>query len=38
MFQVQLNSSSGTIGYQLRVSDGSEAPLVFYTYLPVVQK
>jgi Tol biopolymer transport system component len=38
VFQVQLNSSSGTIGYQLRVSDGSEAPLVFYTYLPVVQK
>jgi Tol biopolymer transport system component len=38
VFQVQLVSSSGTIGYQLRVSDGSEAPLVFYTYLPLVQK
>jgi Tol biopolymer transport system component len=38
VFQVQLNSISGTIGYQLRVSDGGEAPLVFYTYLPVVQK
>jgi len=38
VFQVQLNSSSGTIGYQLRVSDGNEAPLVFYTYLPLVQK
>jgi Tol biopolymer transport system component len=38
VFQVQLNHSSGTSGSQLRVSDGSEAPLVFYTYLPVVQK
>jgi Tol biopolymer transport system component len=38
VFQVQLTSGSGTIGYQLRVSDGSEAPLVFYNYLPLVQK
>jgi Tol biopolymer transport system component len=38
VFQVQLIGNSGTIGYQLRVSDGAEAPLVFYNYLPLVQK
>ena len=38
VFRVYLNNSSGSSGSQLRVSDGSEAPLVFYTYLPVVQK
>ena len=38
VFQAELGGGSGPIGYQLRVSDGAEAPLVFYIYLPVVQK
>lgn len=39
VFAVSLRNGTGeTIGYQLRVSDGGEAPLIFYTYLPAVQK
>jgi len=34
VFEVDYSS----VGTELRVSDGAEAPLVFYTYLPVVQK
>ena len=39
VFLAELDSSSGTtIGSQLRVSDGTEAPQVFSTYLPLMQK
>jgi hypothetical protein len=34
VFEVDYSSA----GTELRVSDGAEAPLIFYTYLPLVQK
>ena len=38
VYETQFNSASGTLGYQLRASDGSEAPPVFNMYLPLALK
>ena len=38
VFLAELDSGSGLVGYQLRVSDGAEAPQIFSTCLPLVLK